>query len=77
MKNSTRLDIFIEERQKTILEAIKKRDGIPISEQVRRAIDKYIQEKEIGVLVRPNRESVLTIMRHSLPRKDKEKITNG
>lgn len=57
MKNATRLDVFIDKRQKTILEAIKKRDGIPISEQVRRAIDKYIQEKENEYNNRSNLES--------------------
>ena len=41
-----RLDVWISEQQKNILDALKKRDGIPISEQVRRAIDLYIRERE-------------------------------
>lgn len=44
MEDLVRLDIFIEQRQKKILSSIKVHAGIPISEQVRRAIDKYIEE---------------------------------
>ncbi len=41
-----RLDIFITQQQKSILNALKKRDGVPVAEQVRRAIDIYIREKK-------------------------------
>ena len=41
-----RLDVLIEKNQKVILEAIRKRDGISVSEQVRRAIEKYIKDKQ-------------------------------
>lgn len=44
MRNSTRLDIWIDKGQKITLENIREADGIPISEQVRRAIKKYIED---------------------------------
>lgn len=51
-----RLDIWVNKQQKVILEALKKRDGIPISEQVRRAIDLYIREREKSEHDRRNME---------------------
>ena len=44
MKNLVRLDIWIEKNQKITLDNIKQADGVPVSEQVRRAIARYIED---------------------------------
>ncbi len=36
---------WISPDQKAALRAIKDRDGIPVSEQIRRAIDRWLEEK--------------------------------
>jgi predicted DNA-binding protein len=39
------------------LQALKERDGVPVSEQVRRAIEAYLREKGIRVKAAPRRVS--------------------
>jgi predicted DNA-binding protein len=39
------------------LQSLKDRDGIPVSEQVRRAIEAYLKEKGIRVKAAPRRVS--------------------
>ena len=39
---------WISPDQKAALRAIKDRDGIPVSEQIRRAIDQWLEEKGPG-----------------------------
>jgi hypothetical protein len=39
---------WISPDQKAELQAIKDRDGIPVSEQIRRAIDQWLEEKAAG-----------------------------
>lgn len=51
-----RLNLYISEKHKKILESIKKENGVPVSEQVRRAIEKYIQEKKDEYYNRRNME---------------------
>jgi hypothetical protein len=40
-----RYNLFIDPEQKAALAAIKARDGIPESEQIRRAIDRWLEER--------------------------------
>ncbi len=39
-----KLDIYITKKQKAILEALRKREGLSLAEHIRRAIDNYIKE---------------------------------
>ena len=39
---------WISPDQKAALRAIKDRDGIPVSEQIRRAIDQWLEEKGLS-----------------------------
>lgn len=47
MTPRNRYTFFIESEQKAALETIKERDGIPESEQIRRAIDAWIEQKGV------------------------------
>jgi hypothetical protein len=38
--------LFLERKQIADLKAIQKKDGVPMSESVRRAIDKYLAERK-------------------------------
>ena len=46
MTARTRYTFFIDEEQRASLAAIKERDGISESEQIRRAIKAWIEEKD-------------------------------
>jgi hypothetical protein len=41
----TRYNFFIDDEQREGLRAIKERDGIPESEQIRRAIDEWLRKQ--------------------------------
>lgn len=43
----SRYNFFIDDEQREALRAIKERDGIPESEQIRRAINDWIQQKGV------------------------------
>jgi hypothetical protein len=43
----TRYNFFIDDEQRDALRAIKARDGVPESEQIRRAIDEWIEKKDV------------------------------
>ena len=43
----TRYNFFIEDEQRAALRVIKERDGIPESEQIRRAIDLWLETKGV------------------------------
>lgn len=47
-ENRVKTALFLEPRQIKELEAIKKEIGVPMSESVRRAIDKYLLEWKKG-----------------------------
>jgi hypothetical protein len=42
-----RYSFFIEDEQKAGLRAVKERDGIPEAEQIRRAIDEWLETKGV------------------------------
>ncbi len=44
-----RFTFWIDERHDDALKAIKERDGIPATEQLRRALDRWIAEKGVGI----------------------------
>ena len=43
----TRYNFFIDDDQRDGLREVKERDGIPESEQIRRAIDRWLDEKGV------------------------------
>jgi hypothetical protein len=43
----TRYNFFIDDEQRAGLQAIKARDGIPESEQIRRAVDEWLEKKGV------------------------------
>ena len=43
----TRYNFFIEDHQRDRLREVKERDGIPESEQIRRAIDEWLEKKGV------------------------------
>jgi hypothetical protein len=43
----TRYNFFIENEQREALRLVKERDGIPESEQIRRAIDLWLESKGV------------------------------
>ena len=45
----TRYNFFIEDHQRDRLREVKERDGIPESEQIRRAIDEWLAKKGLKV----------------------------
>jgi hypothetical protein len=47
MTPRARYSFFIDEQQKEGLKAVKERDGIPESEQIRRAIDEWLDRKGV------------------------------
>jgi hypothetical protein len=53
-----RYTFFIDDAQRAALTAIKARDGISESEQIRRAIQTWIDAK--GVIVKPERKRART-----------------
>lgn len=44
--NKVRTEIYLTKRQRNTLQVLAKREGISMAEQVRRAIDAYLVEKE-------------------------------
>jgi hypothetical protein len=44
-----RFTFWIDARHDEALKAIKDRDGIPATEQLRRALDRWIEEKGVGI----------------------------
>lgn len=44
--NKIRTEIYLTKRQRNTLQALAKREGISMAEQVRRAVDAYLLEKE-------------------------------
>lgn len=48
MTPRSRYNFFIDDEQREGLRAVKERDGIPESEQIRRAIDAWLVEKGIA-----------------------------
>lgn len=48
MARRRRYTFFIDDEQRTVLTAIKERDGISESEQIRRAIDGWIHQKGVA-----------------------------
>jgi hypothetical protein len=58
------INVYIDESQKADLEAVKERDGVLVSEQIRRGIDLWLGQK--GLKRRP-----------SVPAKAVEKKTRG
>jgi len=52
----TRYNFFIEDHQRDRLREVKERDGIPESEQIRRAIDEWLDRK--GVTLKTAKRSV-------------------
>jgi hypothetical protein len=43
----TRYNFFIDDEQRQALRTVKERDGIPESEQIRRAIDLWLETKGV------------------------------
>ena len=54
----SRYNFFIDEHQRQGLKAVKERDGIPESEQIRRAIAEWLKKK--GVTGKSGRKRALT-----------------
>lgn len=48
MASRKRFTFWIDEHHDDALKAIKERDGIPATEQLRRALDRWIEEKGVG-----------------------------
>ena len=47
MTTRTRHNFFIDDRQMERLREVKQRDGVPVAEQIRRAIDAWLEQKGV------------------------------
>jgi predicted DNA-binding protein len=50
---NTLMSFRIPREMRAALEAIRERDGVPVSEQLRRALARWIEEKDIDYAGRP------------------------